>query len=450
MSKKLKKRVSVLGLGKTGISVANFLYKSGYDVFISEILPFEKVKDSIRLLEPGIKYELGLHSDEVLNAEFIIKSPGIPQNIPILVSARKRKIEVLSELEFSFKQISPKLTIAITGTNGKTTVTTLVGEIFRNAGFDTIVAGNIGAPLSDFIHKVTNNTVVVLETSSYQLENIKNFKPDISCILNITPDHLEHHSTMEEYISAKKNIFRNQTKKEYCILNFDDKIVRSLSESCNSKVVYFSYRNILKEGVFYDGKNFNININDKKEKFLVNLRIPGRHNIENALASVAITYLSNLPVNVIVSTLSNFTGVEHRLEFVKEINGVKYINDSKSTNVNSTLVALESFPENKNIFLIMGGRDKGYSYSSLIPLVKEKVKYLLLIGESAPKIESELNGTTEIVNCADISGAVKFAKKFAKKGDVVLLSPGCSSFDQFENFEHRGREFKKIVISENV
>jgi len=440
-----KKKVSVLGLGKTGVSVANLLSELGYDVFVSEILPLEKVKHNIRLLKPDIKYEVGIHSDKVLDANLIVKSPGIPQNIPVLVEARKRNIEILSELEMSSSFISPKLVIAITGTNGKTTVTTLIGEIFKNAGFDTIVAGNIGTPLSDFVKKITKESIVVLEVSSYQLENIKKFKPDISCILNITSDHLEHHSSMDEYVKAKKNIFLNQTKSDYCVLNFDDRITRELGNCCSSKVVYFSYRRKLKEGTFFDGRNFNVNLNDKKIKFEVRLKIPGRHNVENALASATIAFLYNLPVNIVKSTLNSFNGVEHRLEFVKEIDGVKYINDSKSTNVDSTLVALESFQKNKNIILIMGGRDKGFPYTPLRPLVKQRVKYLLLIGESAKKIESDLNGATEIINCGDISNAVKYAKKVAKNGDIVLLSPGCSSFDQFENFEHRGKEFKRLI-----
>jgi len=440
-----KKKVSVLGIGKTGVSVANLLFELGYDVFVSEILPLEKVKNNIQSLKSGIKYETGIHSDKVLDADLIVKSPGIPKNIPVLVEARKRKIEILSELEVAFNYISPKLIIAITGTNGKTTVTTLTGEIFKNAGFDTIVAGNIGTPLSDFVKKITKESIVVLEVSSYQLENIKKFKPDISCILNITSDHLEHHSTMDEYIKAKKNIFVNQNKNDYCVLNFDDEITCGLGNSCNAKVIYFSYKNKLKKGIFFDGKSFNINLNNKKIKFDVNLKIPGRHNIENALSSTAIAFVCNIPLEIIKSTLNSFNGVEHRLEFVKEIDGVRYINDSKSTNVDSTLVALESFQKNKNIILIMGGRDKGFPYTPLRPLVEEKVKYLLLIGESAKKIENDLKGTTEIINCGDISNAVKYAKKIAKRGDVVLLSPGCSSFDQFENFEHRGREFKKLI-----
>ncbi|MFN3967153.1 MAG: UDP-N-acetylmuramoyl-L-alanine--D-glutamate ligase, partial [Endomicrobiia bacterium] len=440
----MKKKVSVLGLGRTGVSVANLLYSSGYDVFVSEILPLEKIKNSIKLLNPNIKYETGIHSNKVLDAEFIVKSPGIPKNIPILIEARKKKIEILSELEVAFNNINPKLIIAITGTNGKTTVTTLIGEIFKNSGADTIVAGNIGTPLSDFVQKITRNTVVVLEVSSYQLENIKKFRPDISCVLNITPDHLEHHLTMEEYISAKKNIFINQTKNDYCILNFDDEITRSFANLCKSKVFYFSYKNNLKEGAFYDGEKFNININNRKEKFAVSLKIPGRHNIENAVVSAIVAYLCNVPIDIIVSTLNNFNGVEHRLEFVKEINGVRYINDSKSTNVGSTSVALEAFQKNKNIILIMGGRDKGSPYTPLIPLVKEKVKHLLLIGEAATRIESELKGSTEIFNCGNLFNAVKYAREIAKTGDIVLLSPGCSSFDQFENFEHRGKEFKKL------
>lgn len=461
------KNVSVLGLGKTGVAVANLLSDHGVRVFVSDNSPEEKLKKYIPLLKNGIEYETGGHTTRVLSAGLIVKSPGVPNDISVIADARAKGIDVLDELEISYGLIKPKVLVAITGTNGKTTTTALVGEILKNAGMRTVVGGNIGNPLSGLVDKIDGSTAVVLEVSSYQLEGIRGFRPDVCAILNITPDHLERHKSMSGYIEAKKRIYMNQTGDDVCILNMDDESIRDLflKKEINpvSKTLFF-----MKEmqeaaipggGVFYgaswrDGR-FEVTLpplSGNREavvnaRMSVNarLKIPGRHNIENALAAVCISAVCGVPAEVIRKTLNDFPGVEHRIQFVREIKGVKYINDSKSTNVDSTRTALDSF--DTPVILIMGGRDKGFPYTPLFDRVRKNVKALLLIGESAEKIKKELGGSAQIVDCGDLAAAVRKASEIAVAPDVVLLSPGCSSFDQFENYEDRGGQFIRQVNS---
>jgi len=413
------KKVSVIGLGKTGVSAANLLSELGARVFVSEISPENEIADILKTIKNDISYEAGKHTDRILDAELIIRSPGIPSDLPILTNAKEKQIPVWSEIELASRLINPKLLIAITGTNGKTTTTTLTGEILKNAGLKTIVAGNIGKPLSGVVHEIDSSTVVVLEVSSYQLENVIDFKPDICCILNIKPDHIEHHKTMKNYIEAKTHIFKNQESKDYCILNYNDDISRKRIERNGGTIVFFSKDSELRRGVYCKNGIFFGNLKSQSFTFTPKLIIPGEHNVENALASSAIAALCDVSKDVIESTLNNFRGVEHRLEFVRELNRVKYINDSKSTNLDSTIVALKSF--NHPMVLIMGGRDKGFSYGPLFSLVKDKVKTLLLIGESAEKIHKELNNSTEIIHCGDLKTAVQKAYEKSKPGDIVLL-----------------------------
>jgi UDP-N-acetylmuramoylalanine--D-glutamate ligase len=449
------KKISVIGLGKTGLSAAGLLVNLGADVFVSEIKSQNEVSGEISRLDRRVGYETGQHSGRLLDAELVIKSPGVKSDLPVLIECARKDIPVWSELELSSRLITPEILVAITGTNGKTTTTTLVSNIFRKAGFNVITAGNIDKPLSSFVSKIDKSTAVILEVSSYQLENIDLFKPHISCILNITPDHLEHHETMQKYIEAKKRIFGNQSETDYCILNEDNDMCRKLTKDCPSRVVYFSSEpssfvssdrptgSKTGGGVYYDGKSFVLNLSSVVGRIVPVLKIPGKHNIENVLASISISALCNIAPAVIERAISEFEGVEHRLEFVRELGGVKYVNDSKSTNVDSSIVALRSF--DGRLLLIMGGRDKGAPYIPLYELVKDRVKTLYLVGEAANKIKHDLSGATEIIDCKDLETAVKRAYKMSSSGDIVLLSPGCSSFDQFRNFEHRGNTYKKIV-----
>ena len=436
-------KVGVIGLGRSGIAAANLVKKLGADVLVSEARNIKDAAKSVKKLLKNVKQEFGGHTKKLLSQDIIIKSPGISSHLPILSKAIKNCIPVWSEIGLALRLIEPGCLVAITGTNGKTTTTTLIGEIFKAAKRDTIVAGNIGEPLANVTDKVRSKTSVVLEISSYQLEDTPEFRPNISIILNITPDHMEHHGTMKKYTDAKAVVFKNQTKEDFCILNYDDPVCRKLAQHCKAKVIFFSRKEKLQKGVYaLDGK-IHVNFGSHKYSFTPYLRIPGDHNMENALASTAAAAAAGIPREIIEEAIEDFRGVEHRIEFVAAIDGVKYVNDSKGTNVDSTRVALISY--NQPVWLILGGRDKGSPYAPLKQLIREKVKGILLIGEAAPKIKKELHGTTEFYHCLNIAGALKKARELSVSGDVVLLSPACASFDQFKDYEERGRYFKKLV-----
>ena len=387
--------------------------------------------------------EFGGHSDKILNSDIIIKSPGVHSDIPVLEKARKQGIKILSELAFSLENSKYKKIIAVTGTNGKTTTADLTSKIIKAVHKDSMVSGNIGFPLADKALMTTENTFITMELSSYQLGDTPDFRPDISVFLNITPDHLEYHKTMKAYLKAKENIFINQKGGDFAVINYDDKICRRISEKTRAKVIFFS-KKPLKSGVFYSDGNIVINVGKKYAVIKPKINIVGMHNVENILAATAASYAAGVEPAVIEKVVSKYKGVEHRIEFVKTLNGVDYYNDSKSTNVDSTRVALESF--DKNILVIMGGRDKGIPYTSLKELVKRRVKSIFLIGEAADKIRKDLKNAS-FVDCGDMGNAIKLIFKTAVKGDIVLLSPACASFDQFENFEERGKVFKKMVLS---
>ncbi|MBN1383262.1 MAG: UDP-N-acetylmuramoyl-L-alanine--D-glutamate ligase [Elusimicrobia bacterium] len=424
------KKVAVLGAARTGISCASFFSSQDCHVLLSEINPRRqfigvgvKKKEETGLKIPyGIETEFGGHSKKVLEADLIVPSPGVPFDSSILREARKKNIEIISDIEIFYLLAKYRMIIAVTGTNGKTTTVSMLEYILKNLGEKAVVCGNIGAPVCDFIEKSDKNTSIIMEVSSYQLEYTNKFTPHISVILNITPDHLERHKTMENYADIKAKIFLNQNKEDFSIFNKEDMLCYNLSNKCISQRKFFS----LKE-------------NKKK----LELKVPGDHNIENALASIEVIKAMGRPDNEILKALYGFSGVEHRLEFVREIKGVKYINDSKGTNVSSTETAIKAFEQ--PIVLILGGRDKGSSYAPLIPLIKRNVKKVIVIGEAKEKILSELKGSAEIIILDNIEQAVKKANQVALPGDIVLLSPACASFDQFKNYEERGDFFKEVV-----
>ncbi|MFH1259921.1 MAG: UDP-N-acetylmuramoyl-L-alanine--D-glutamate ligase [Elusimicrobiota bacterium] len=442
----MNKKIAVLGLSRSGLACANLLAKQKAEVLISEVRPKKAVWEYWSKLNKNITAEFGGHSEKILAAELIVLSPGVHSNLKILQEAKKRNIPIVSELEIAWQSVHPQRTIAVTGTNGKTTTVTLLGEIFRQAGKDTVVAGNIGLALSDCVDRIKRKTFLVLEVSSYQLENCVSFSPQIAVILNLTPDHLEHHKTLAHYWRAKKKIFANQTKSDFLVLNYDDRRCRQLTGKTKSKIIFFSRRELLAEGVFLRDKNIVVRSGGKEvvlfpyEKLL----IPGAHNLENVLASCAVGVAAKISLKALRAALPVFSGVEHRIEKVATIAGVDYINDSKGTNVDSTLCALKSFPG--KIILIMGGQDKGSPYTPLIPQIKKKVKTLLLIGEAGGKIARELKGITMIFLLDNLNQALKKAVALANPRDTVLFSPACASFDQYENFEHRGRHFKELVL----
>ncbi|MDR3274534.1 MAG: UDP-N-acetylmuramoyl-L-alanine--D-glutamate ligase [Endomicrobium sp.] len=433
----MKKNIGVLGLGKSGIAAANLAVKLGYNVFASDIQE-KKIKN----LNKKIIKEFGEHSEKILNSDIIIKSPGIHSDISILKKAIKQKVKVISELSFSLSKSKYKKIIAVTGTNGKTTAADLISKIIKAAYKDSLLLGNIGVPLADKALETTNNTFITVELSSYQLEDTPDFRPNVSVLLNITPDHLEHHKTLTSYIKAKENIFINQKSKDFAVINYDDKTCRKISAKTEAKIIFFSTKP-LKNGIFYDNGSIIINIKKKPIIIKPKINILGRHNIANILAATAASYATKIKPAIIEKIISQYKGVEHRLEFVRALNGVNYYNDSKSTNIDSTRVALESF--NKNILLIMGGRDKGSPYTSLKDIIEQKVKSIFLIGEASDKIKKDLKGSTLFTECSSMENVIKQIFKTAVKGDTVLLSPACSSFDQFSNFEERGKLFKKLV-----
>lgn len=436
---KSEKKIGVLGLGKSGVAAANLAVKLGFRVFASDSGKERAVKN----LSKKVTAEFGKHTNEILNSDIIIKSPGIHSDIPILKKAKKNKIKIISDLSFALDNSKYKKIIAITGTNGKTTTTDLTAKIIKAERKDSIVTGNIGYPLSDKVLKNTANTFITMELSSYQLEDTPGFHPEVAVILNITPDHLEHHKTMSAYVKAKENIFLNQTPKDYAVFNYDDKKCRRMAEKARAKKVFFS-KYSLRKGVFYDKGAIVIKINSKKIVLKPKINIVGMHNVENILAAAAASFCAGIKPNVIERVISSYKGVEHRIEFVKEIRGIKFYNDSKSTNVDSARVALESF--GGNILLIMGGLDKGAPYKPLKRLIKERVKNIFLIGKAAEIIKDSFPEYENFTDSGNMEKAVEGAFKAARAGDIVLLSPACASFDQFSNFEERGKAFKDIVL----
>jgi len=442
------KRVSVIGGARSGFAVAKLLKGLGANVFMSDIKEPGEIKHvnftTAELDGLGIEYEFGKHSERVFDCDFIVISPGVPSNSEVIRKALGLGINVFSEIEVASWFCKAPI-VAVTGTNGKTTTTSLIGHIFRNAGIRTIVAGNIGTPFSDFVLSADEKSIVVLEVSSFQLDHIESFRPKVSVLLNITPDHLDRYGSFGDYILSKFRIFKNQKGDDFAVYNYDDEIVQPYVESLDLVKLPFSVSERLSCGAFVDDGYLVLKFKNKEERILKmgELKIRGIHNVYNSLAAALAARAMEVRDEIIRESLKSFEGVPHRLEFVREINGVKFINDSKATNVNSLWYALESFDE--PIILIAGGRDKGNDYSKVYDLVKRKVKTIIAIGESRDKIYNEFKDLTNVIKVDSMEEAVKRAYMEARPGDVVLLSPACASFDMFEDFEHRGEVFKKLV-----
>ena len=508
------RNIVIVGLARSGTGAANLLAFLGAKVCVTDAKPFNSLKDYIGELDPYIKVAVGGHPAKLFNqADIIVVSPGVPLDIPPLMHARERGIPVIGELELAYQVIksefspprfaergrgvqnsanpplppfvkggntlSPPLSkgdvggffIAVTGTNGKSTTTTLIDLMLKKAGFRTLLGGNIGNALTEELLKAISSeqlavskeqtanryqlsaSFIVAEVSSFQLESIKDFRPKIAVLLNITPDHLDRYHTMEEYINAKARVFENQGDGDYLILNADAPLIKKVKseklkvKSKKPKVLYFSREKVV-EGVYY--KNGMIyfylpEFNILPSAFSLQpstFRLKGVHNIENAMAASAAALVSGCPLDAVRDVLEDFPGLEHRLEFVCEIDGVSFFNDSKGTNIGAVVKSLGSF---QNVILIMGGRDKAGDFTVLRDLISERVKALILLGEAREKIAAVLEGLTEMVFVNDIKEAVEASLSRASGGDVVLLSPGCASFDMFVDFEDRGRQFKKAV-----
>lgn len=441
-------KVLIVGASKSGLSSALLAKRQGYErVFVTEKMPEENFLEAKKIFEEnGIEYEFGKHSFELLDQfETIVVSPGIPPDAEIILEAENKRKKLISEIEFAY-QFNKNPIIGVTGTNGKTTTTALIDFILRTAGKKSIAVGNIGAPYSDFVDKVDPGTIFVIELSSYQLDRIEKFKPDVAIILNITPDHLKYHKTFANYREAKFKIFANQKSEDLLILNFDDKETYLAKSQAGGKVAFFGMKPV-EFGAYLKGEEiclrFPENANEEVVMKAGEIRIPGIHNLYNSLASIVAVRFFEVSNEKIRQALVNFQGVEHRLEFVRELDGVTYINDSKATNVDSTYYALSSY--NRPIIWIAGGRSDKNDYDFLNDVVERNVKAIIAIGEAKGEIFSHFCTMKRCYLEDTLEDAVLRAREIAEEGDIVLLSPACKSFDMFKNFEHRGNVFKEIV-----
>jgi UDP-N-acetylmuramoylalanine--D-glutamate ligase len=439
------KRALVVGLGKSGVASALFMKAHGARVTVSDTKSGDELRNEIPvLLDHGITVETGGHGERTFRGQdLIVVSPGVPVDAPPLVQARSLGETVIGEVELA-AQFLPGPMVAITGSNGKTTTTTLTGEIIAASGFPVLVGGNIGTPAISLAERAKPETVIVLEISSFQLETIQTFRPKIAVVLNVTPDHLDRHRTFEIYTDAKARIFENQQGSDFAILNADDPTCVEMGGRTRAQVFWFSRHKEVQQGAWVRDGNIVFRDGSGQREIMQVSDIPlkGAHNLENVLAAVCGAALMGCPPEKIRQAVHGFKAVEHRLEFVATVNGVDYYNDSKATNVDATIKALESFPA--NIHLILGGKDKGSDYTVLNDLIHQRVKRIYTIGAAAAKIESQVKGA-EVVHAETLENAIRKASAAAKPGDVVLLAPACASFDQFKSYEHRGKVFKEIV-----
>jgi len=443
------KRVLVVGLGKSGLAAARFLKTLGARVTVSDARPATLIAELSELLDQGFMVEAGSHGLLTFRRQdLIVVSPGVPMSTPELKQVRAMGAHIIGELELGFEYLKGEV-VAVTGSNGKTTTTSLIGEILKAAGRATLVGGNIGRPVTAMVEESTAESWSVLEVSSFQLETVEMFRPRIALVLNITPDHLDRHGTFEVYAGLKARITEFQTAEDFLVLNGEDKETQMIAAKTKAQVYWFSGRRPMKQGAFVHGESilFVPREGAKPEPVMpvAEISLAGAHNVENVLAAVCAAKLAGVESETIRAAVRDFKAVEHRLEFVREVGGVRYYNDSKATNVDATMKAVEAFAG--GIHLILGGKDKGSDYRVLEPLLRERVKTVITIGSAAEKIERQLEGVVKIERAETLESAVAFAHAAAVAGDTVLLAPACASFDQFDNYEQRGRVFKELVAA---
>jgi UDP-N-acetylmuramoylalanine--D-glutamate ligase len=439
------KKVLVVGMARTGIAAAKFLKGKGSLVTTTEVKPKEEMREAVEALRGmNVSEEWGGHQTETfLKQDLIVVSPGVDLNIEPVQKAIQQGVRVISEIELACRFIHVPI-IAVTGTNGKTTTTLLIGEMLREDGKKVGVGGNVGEPLILFADGKDQWEVLVVEISSFQLEAIEDFRPRISVLLNITEDHLDRYPSYGDYIEAKVRIFANQNSGDLAILNRDDPIVMQFGEKVKAKKVLFSLKEKPGEGAFSNGQTISLRLGKKGEEYsLAKTPLKGIHNVENMMASLTAARIFGCSKKSIQTVLDRFKGLEHRLEFVREIKGVRFYNDSKGTNVGSVVKSLLSFPE--PVILIAGGKDKNGDLSPLEELIQKRVKHLILIGEAKERMNRELGRLTDTVMAKTMEEAVLLAHQKAKAGEVVLLSPACSSFDMFKDYKERGMVFKEAV-----
>lgn len=442
------KKVLVSGVAKSGISAAYLLKKLGANVTIQDAKTEDKLGDVVtELKNNGITLFLGANPDDIIeDMDILVMSPGVPTDLPFVNKARENNIPVIGEIELAYMFCKSPI-IGITGTNGKTTTTTLVGDICKAYYNNTFVVGNIGNPFADITLDTTNDGAVVAELSSFQLETIKKFTPKVSAVLNITPDHLNRHHTLENYIAAKERVFENQTADDYCILNYNDETTKAMANKTKAKVIFFSLNNSLEEGIYSDDKSIYIKAlgYDQKVVDIDELKILGGHNVENAMAAIGCSIALGVPMDIVVKVLKAFTAVEHRIEYVTTVNDIEFYNDSKGTNPDASIKAVEAMK--RPICIIAGGYDKGSDFTEWIDTFKGRVKFVAVIGAVKDKIVDTLNKAdfTNYKTADTFEEAIDLCYENAEKGDCVLLSPACASWDMFKSYEQRGEIFKDYV-----
>ena len=440
----MKQNVLVIGAARSGLAGAEFLAKIGNQVVLTDM---KQCPDTANLEALGVSFIWGTQPDVAqIQPDYIVISPGVPLTIPPVQYALQHDIPVIGELELAYANCKAPF-VAITGTNGKTTTTTLTGELLKKTGKNVFVGGNIGVPLVSYAANLSEEDVVVAEVSSFQLETIDTFAPHLALMINLTPDHLDRHGNMEHYLACKANIFANQTEQDYLILNYDDEALRPLAGQSKGKVCFFSQQHILEEGVYLDDNQVMLKLDGvaipvcKEDE----IAIKGKHNLENAMGAILLAYLSGVSAADIRDVLMTFQGVAHRLEPVRMHNGVQYVNDSKGTNPDSTIKAIEAY--SNPIVLILGGLNKGSDFSQLAALVKERVKHAVVLGEAKNAIIEALEQVQydAYTLTETFEETVLTAAHMAEAGDIVLLSPACASWDMFKSYEERGDLFKQIV-----
>lgn len=438
----------VCGMARSGVAAAELLKKQGANVTLQDLKTEDKLekKDIEHLREIGVSLYLGSNPDDILDKfSLMVMSPGIPLELPFVKAAREKGIEVIGEMELACRIGKAKM-IAITGTNGKTTTTSLAGEIMKNFNSKTYVVGNIGTPYSEYAMEADEGSFAVAELSSFQLESIDTFHPLVSAVLNITPDHLNRHKTLENYIAAKERVFLNQTEKDFVVLNYNDPVTRAMKEHTNAKVIYFSLKKQM-EGVYSDENSIYINCMGYNEKLvdIDELNILGDHNVENAMAAAACCICMGVDPDTVRKTLREFKAVEHRIEYVATVKGVDYYNDSKGTNPDASIKAVLAMK--KPICLISGGYDKGSSFDEWVSFFKGRVKYTAVIGAVKEQLVNSLDkaGFTDYETADTFEEAFRLCSEHASEGDCVLLSPACASWDMFDSYEQRGEIFKNLV-----
>lgn len=443
------KKVLVCGMARSGIAAAKLLQKSGAKVILQDLKKREQLLTVISELEnTEIEILTGKNPDDIIcSMDLVVLSPGIPADLPFLKNAAEKGIEVISEIELAYRFCKCPV-FAITGTNGKTTTTALLGEIIKNYNKNTYVVGNIGNAFSSEVDFMDEKSYCICEVSSFQLETITSFKPNYGAVLNISPDHLDRHYTIENYTNIKEHIFSNQDQGEYLILNYDDALCRKMKEKSKSTIYFFSAKEKLSEGIFLDENNIYIKAKGFDESLISisELKILGTHNYENAMAAAMMAVCAGVPLDIIRKTLREFHSVEHRIEFVRTVKGIDFYNDSKGTNPDSSVKAVEAMV--KPTVLIGGGYDKGADYTDWVKSFKGSVKKIILIGETSDKIAAccMAHGFNTVEKSGTLEEAVLRAYESAVSGDAVLLSPACASWGMFKDYEERGRLFKEYVF----